>query len=480
MTTPPISTPPDQRIPPHDEAAERALLGCLLLPGDSHRVADACTDRGLETEAFYVPAHGLIWRCVKYLHTKRVPPDAVSVSDALRKHGALDQAGGEPFLNKLIDDCPTPAHAEYYLELVLEKWLARRGVESARELEAGLMAGTEPPRDVLAHALAGIGTLAGTGETADPTKAQLWATCKDMARAAKHGVPRGLPSPWPTFDSRIGGAEFGGVTLLVGGSKTRKSYLVHQWGLHAAVLADPPIPGAYFAFEDRAHRALDRAVCALAGVNCWAWEQGRYSDEDLPKLDAAAARIQASPYSVRDRRGLSLARRRLEIARGVSRDGWRFVVLDAFKDMEPSGGDPREEAKLMCWMTDVSGEFGLAMIVVHHVNKQAGARRKNETAEERKMRERLVKFDVRGSTRITDDPRMIVALQCQALRAGDGRVHYGRYVLDVIARNYGPTGAISLWLDQETGMFQENPNVSPFSDWKADGEGEAEYWKRGE
>ena len=37
----------------------------------------------------------------------------------------LDQVGGESYLERLIDSCPTAAHAEYYIDLVRQKFMLR-------------------------------------------------------------------------------------------------------------------------------------------------------------------------------------------------------------------------------------------------------------------------------------------------------------------------------------------------------------------
>lgn len=450
--------------PPYSEHAERAVLGSLLRPNDHARVFGMCADAQLDESAFFVPAHSLIWRAVAWLHANKKPVDVLTLENALRQYGKLDDVGGIEAIEKLIDDTPTAANAEHYIDQVSERWTARRVLEHNLEIDAQIAAGKDA-REVLADHVHSLGKLADTKTDSRMSKDGIWARCLAMVAGAKKGVPAGLPTPWETFNHVGGGMVWDGVTLVVGGGGTRKSMLVNQIATHAGV--ECGIPGIYYSMEDSPERALNRAACMLAGVSCWRWESGRAGDEEDAAVREAFKRINSSPLHIFGARSMSLTQRRLDIARRVANDGVRFVIFDAFKEMDKSGGDPREEAKLMIWMADLAEEFHLAVPCVHHVNKGFNPRHGHRTSEEKRLSERITKRDVKGASNIWDGSRKVVALQCQWKRRVDGSIFPTNYVLDVIKTNYGRTCALSLDCDENTGVFKESVRP-PFSDWTSD------------
>jgi len=438
---------------------ERGLLGSIL-SSDYARVMGLCCEARLEPEAFTTEDRRLIYRVCAWLTNEKHPIDTTIVSDRLKQYGKLEEVGGPVAIDRLIDDAPTPTHAEYYLREVKNKWLLRQIEEEGRTTIKSARNSEREPQDVLASHIQRLVTLAGSECVKSPSKERVWADVRKSAYAARGGAPIGVPAPWPSFSKHTGGAPFGRVCLVAGRTKTRKSYLVHQWGVYASILQENPMPGAYYPLEDGQRVGMSRAACALAGVDCWTWEHGKFSDEEAGGVEAAAQRIIKSHYDIRRGRGMSMAQMRLDIARGVSKNKWRFVIIDAFKDMDVSGGSYQDEGKLSKWTQDVAEEFDIALMVVHHVRKN---RSEGQTKEDR-TQQRLRLEDVRGHSRIGEDARMIVVLQCKLERNNFGEAHYHDYLLDCVANNYGETAASCLDIEEGTGVFTENNERKPWLD----------------
>lgn len=102
------------RTPPHDEAAERAVIGSALLApslvtGLSHVV---------QAEDFYRLAHAELWRVLIGLHAAGGPGDPIAVAAHLADTGSLRRLGGVPYLHTLIEAVPTTANAPHYARIV--------------------------------------------------------------------------------------------------------------------------------------------------------------------------------------------------------------------------------------------------------------------------------------------------------------------------------------------------------------------------
>ncbi len=109
------------RVPPHSREAEESVLGAVLL---SDVAANEVMDK-LIPEDFYVPAHQRIFEAILILYNTNQPLDAVTVSEELRRRGALDSIGGIGYLTRLLDVVPTASNIEYYATIVEEHGLRR-------------------------------------------------------------------------------------------------------------------------------------------------------------------------------------------------------------------------------------------------------------------------------------------------------------------------------------------------------------------
>ena len=94
------------RMPPQDLAAERCVLGGMLLSVDA--IADAVDV--LAGRDFYRPEHALVFDALLDLYGRGEPADAITVVVELTKRGELDRIGGANYVHTLISSVPTAAN----------------------------------------------------------------------------------------------------------------------------------------------------------------------------------------------------------------------------------------------------------------------------------------------------------------------------------------------------------------------------------
>ena len=123
---------PETRTPPNDLAAERAVLGGMLMSKTA--IADAVeTTTGKD---FYRPNHELIFNTIRNLYDRLEPVDTITVANHLAKTKDLTRAGGPAYLHELINACTTPASAAYYAQIVAEQATLRRLVNAGTRITA--------------------------------------------------------------------------------------------------------------------------------------------------------------------------------------------------------------------------------------------------------------------------------------------------------------------------------------------------------
>ena len=118
------------KIPPHSLEAERAVLGAVLLERESLPKAIEI----LRSVDFYKEGHRKIFRTMISLFERSEPVDLLTLSEELRRSGALDEVGGPAALAGLVEEAATAAHLLSYAGIVREKSLLRDLIRISSEI----------------------------------------------------------------------------------------------------------------------------------------------------------------------------------------------------------------------------------------------------------------------------------------------------------------------------------------------------------
>ena len=118
------------RLPPHSIEGEAAVLGCCLLAASC--IAEA-EERFRGEPVFYDIRHQVIWHALLQLKREGKGNDVIALRQRLKDAQSLDQVGGDAYLAELPNKVPGANSLPVYLDMVWEKFLARRLVQHATE-----------------------------------------------------------------------------------------------------------------------------------------------------------------------------------------------------------------------------------------------------------------------------------------------------------------------------------------------------------
>ena len=196
------------RIPPHNEDAERALLGALLQAPD--RIPDAVDV--VSAEDFFARRHRFVFETLVDLSDRNVGVDLLSVGDTLRAQGRLADAGGPAYLAELTALVSSAAHLRHHAEIVAESGTLRRLIAEATGVIEEAHA-TPPDRESVGnlldrseHRVFSVGVKRGGGEVVPLADAMREAF--ERIDAASHRKElSGLPSGFYELDDMLGDGE---------------------------------------------------------------------------------------------------------------------------------------------------------------------------------------------------------------------------------------------------------------------------------
>lgn len=100
---------------PHNLAAERSVLGAILIRNDAYVVAAALLT---EDGDWFRDHHRDIWRAMRRLHGRGQTIDLVPVCAELSDLGKLKAVGGQAYVSSLTDGVPRSTNVEHYASIV--------------------------------------------------------------------------------------------------------------------------------------------------------------------------------------------------------------------------------------------------------------------------------------------------------------------------------------------------------------------------
>jgi AAA domain/DnaB-like helicase N terminal domain len=131
---------------PHSAESEMGVLGSMMIAfgGEGKRAIARARDL-LSPDAFYIPAHQILFRAMCEMDLQGQPVDPITLGGYLRGIGQEQTVGGPAYYTGLFVHVPSAANVEYYIQAVRDKYILRELVRTSTENVRQAM---EPDADV--------------------------------------------------------------------------------------------------------------------------------------------------------------------------------------------------------------------------------------------------------------------------------------------------------------------------------------------
>lgn len=319
---------------PQAANAERAVIGCILIHGESIvLIAD-----WLQASDFHDKRCGVAYAAALALHERRDPIDLVTVLAELTARQDLAASGGAVFLSKMVNAVATPTAIEAYAQLVQAAAERRRllqvGAEIARLAHQGEGAGTDLQAQALAALLA-AGPPADRSVPGREASSRLMDELGRLARSETAFPVFGLPSLdevvmlRPASVTYIGAYTSEGKTALALTTARNNA----QAGQHVF----------YVSTEMRPEDLARRHVCAYTGIPFRRLCE-RLSDNDMHHVAEALGQIGEWPGRIDYLGGaVTVERLRLEALARKASGRLDLLVVDYVQKVQAEGRNFHEQ-----------------------------------------------------------------------------------------------------------------------------------------
>ncbi|MCU0857074.1 MAG: replicative DNA helicase [Pontiellaceae bacterium] len=428
-----------RRLPPYSEEAERGVLGSALI--ESEKVIELCSMKSVSSDSFYIPAHRLLFEQLTAMYQGAKAVDLLTVGEALKTSGRLDQAGGYTFLEGLIDSTPTAAHAEFYIDIIQQKHLLRRIIAQASETIDHCYSPDEEAEELLSR------TEEAFFELSDKKTASSknW---QDVVYQAAGKIingdilDSGVPTGFTDLDKKLRGLHNTDMIVLAARPSMGKTSLAMNIAEHAALgrTGGKRHSVGVFSLEMSQEQLVRRMLFSRAKIEAW---KTMFSKEDHARIASASDQLGKASIIVDDSAGLDVMDLRARARRMKRIYGVDLIVIDYLQLLHDKrrarDGRQQETASISNSIKAMAKELRIPILILSQLSRapEQGGREGNKP--------RL--SDLRDSGAIEQDADVVLLLQRPSYynrEMEEGSTEDTLAVVDIAKHRNGPTGEVEL------------------------------------
>jgi replicative DNA helicase len=428
-----------ERVLPHNQEAEKALLGSILLDDGALNVV-------LETlvrDDFYSESHRLIFEKMLALFEKSHAIDLVTLSEELSKEGLLERVGGASYLASLTDGIPigTTASVAGYSRIVKEKSILRQIINASSNVVARALQGVEDPVALLDEAQSRILEIATEKVQSGFSRVQ------DIVRTSfgtldvlfDHGQSvTGIETGFTALDNMTSGLQPGELVIIAARPSLGKTALALNIAAHAAITGKRVV--GIFSLEMSKESLLIRMLCSEGEIDSHRLRTGFADQADWDKMTQALGRLSQAPLFIDDTPALSIMQIRAKARRLHSeRKKLDLIIVDYLQLVTGHGrfeNRTQEVSYISRGLKAIAKELSVPVIALSQLSRapEAGKGREPQLS------------DLRESGSIEQDADVVIFIH-RASRSGDGTGLDEPGIvteLNIGKQRNGPTGPFKL------------------------------------
>ena len=389
-----------ERIPPHNEEAERSVLGAVMLNKDVlSEVLEEVT-----ADDFYNESHKEIFRAIWELYKDNTAVDMLTVCEELKKRKSLDMAGGRAYIATLTSEVPSTANAVEYAKIVAEKATLRQMIKTSEDItekgyDAKMAAG-----EILDYAESGIFKIAQKRQKNDYAKIQdvLLTNIKIIDAAAQNKDKIvGIPTGFKDIDEKTSGLQRSDLIIVAARPAMGKTAFALNIAQQSAVKAGSSV--IIFRLEMSKEQLGQRLLAMQARVEMQKLKQGDLDRKDWDRITMALDELNNTKIVIDDTPGISLMEMRNKCRRLKAEQGLDLVVIDYLQLMSLQGKTDNRQQEISTISRNLkllAREMDCPVIVLSQLSR----------APEQRQDHRPILSDLRESGSIEQDADIVIFL----------------------------------------------------------------------
>ncbi|MDR0598860.1 MAG: replicative DNA helicase [Treponema sp.] len=423
------------KVPPHNDEAEQAALGAILLDNDAIDAALLY----VKAEDFYSNANRRVFQAILNLHNQgQRRADIITVVAELRRMEELDAAGGPAYVASLTSVVPSSANIEHYARLIQDCSLRRSLLRVSAEINTRSFDESVESRVVLEE------TQQLIFELGEDKKTSTFKSARDLMPRAIDMIEKlyrskdaytGIPSGFDDLDTQTSGFQNSELIIIGARPSVGKTALALTMAAHIAI--GQKIPAAFFSLEMSDMALALRLISSEAKIESEKIRSGILQPKDFHSLMDAAGRIYDAPLYIVDTPGMKLLDLRSQARRLRSQQEVRIIFIDYLTLITSDNYNiPRHEqiAEVSRSLKSLARELDIPVVALSQLRRDAEGKMPNLS-------------DIRESGSIEQDADLVMFLHRERetdVKPGSKKENDGATKLIIAKQRNGPVGIIDI------------------------------------
>jgi replicative DNA helicase len=363
------------KVQPQALELEKIVLGALMLEKDAYSEISEI----LKPECFYDRRHELIFKAIVDLAFSLRPIDMLTVTEQLKKNGALQDIGGLPYISELTTNVASTVHLEFHAKIIAQKYIARELIHFSGRIQGQAFDETIDIEDLMQEAEAQLFDI--SQQNIKKEALQINPVIKEAISAIQKAAQRkeglsGLSSGFTELDRITSGWQNSDLVIIAARPAMGKTALVLSMAKNMAV--NFKIPVALFSLEMSNVQLVNRLITNVCEIQGDKIKSGRLERYEWDQLDIKVNELFDAPIYVDDTPSLSVFELRTKARRLVREHGIRCIVIDYLQLMNASGmsfGSREQEVSTISRsLKGLAKELNIPIIALSQLNRGVEAR----------------------------------------------------------------------------------------------------------
>ncbi len=435
------------RSVPSSQEAEQAVLSAMFL-------SKVALDKALETideTAFYYDNNKKIFIALKNLYDNNIPIDMTTITNELQNKNVLAEIGGVIYLTEVLNTESTAANIDYYLEIVNDKFLRRKLIETSNEVnQLGYNTDLEIT-ETLDEAERKILSIVKNRRSTEfkNIKEVVYQVQKNLENLAEtKGDVTGIPTGWTDFDKLTAGLHENQFIIIAARPAMGKTAFALNLATNASILANKTV--AVFNLEMSAEQLGNRMLSSLGQIEGYKFMSGKLDNNDYVKFNEALSQLEDANIYLDDTPGITIGEIRSKCRRlKTTATGLDLVIIDYLQLI--SGGKnyganrQQEVSDISRALKMLAMELGIPIIALSQLSRSVEAREDK----------RPLMSDLRESGSIEQDADIVAFLYRDDYYHKESRTDNNTSISELIIGKHrnGSTATINLLFKRNTSTF---------------------------
>ena len=422
---------------PSSVEAEQSVIGAMLMD----REAIMSATEILHPEDFYYHQYGVMFEAMAELHNEGRPVDLVTLQDRLKEKNVAPEVYSIEMVRELLNAVPTSANVKSYAQIVHDKAVLRRLIQTNEQIINECYAGTQSVDEILGDTETKVFNLLKDSNATEnvPIRQIALDVLGKIEAAAKNKSPiTGVPSGFVDLDYKTSGFQPSDMILIAARPSMGKTAFVLNIAQHVAFKKNYSV--AIFSLEMSKEQLVNRLFAQESRVNSQNLRTGNLSDDEWDKLIESVGVIGNSKLMIDDTPGISISELRSKCRKFKLEQGLDLVIIDYLQLMTGSkkNQDNRQQevAEISRSLKALAREMNCPVIALSQLSR----------AVESRTDKRPMLSDLRESGSIEQDADLVMFIYRDEYYNKD-TTDKGITEIIIAKQRNGPVGTVNLvWL----------------------------------